>query len=241
MEGNARAWWRKYPSALLCAAIVACAGSRSGLREPAWEIWIVTDPPNARCSANFHGRAIATLGSTPGPIQVDSALSPLEITCELAGHLEYRETLGVAFLQEFEGVKYAKGVSVVPPPPSAAKSLVSLGLGIIGLNPFMVAYSVTDLATPAHGGEPTYDFATSYRSPVLVLTPATFPSETTRDEYFRGRRSSLEESAAAARARVNAACRSTNCTQDLAQVDKLLMDRLEALDAQRDVVRIVNN
>lgn len=238
-----------------------------------------TDPPGATCSIVQNGVVVAAVAATPGTANLPLVfcqlclspraedVPPFEVACIKPGYLASRLTFAVQWAHTVaveealpreppatESAGAAAGAAGSAVALGAAGSMGSMGaLGAAALAPVLLpiaAAGVLVAIVATKDRPPKYDYA--YRPlPELLLTPATFGSESDCDAHFASLQTRLKATRDAQRSNIDAQCRFWPCkASDPAPcpdpvcerrrtiADEQLKSQLDQIPALRTQVRI---
>jgi hypothetical protein len=214
-----------------------------------------TDPPGATCTFLRRGAIVATIDATPATAMVprpctiadectgstpNESRAPMEIVCRKEGYLDLRRSAVVANAAAIEAEAGMKPVAC----PSDYLYYAFGYAALVG-----IAVATVELMAPDVCDKHGYYFA--YR-PVseLVMTPATFATQSACDAFFDGHRARLEAIAGDKVKRIDETChwwpcgpadkpcRHPYCEAQWARVDEQLHRDLDPILASREGVRI---
>jgi hypothetical protein len=228
--------------AAIGVALAGCASTGDITRGRTQEVLLQTDPPGATCTVVRNGAALATI-YTPGAATIERRGEPIEVSCTRQGYLAHRES----FVSENAAyVESDEGVDREPTPGEAAARDVAAGvsstaiqlgasLGVAGAAVAAPILLVGLVAAPAYG---IYQYANNppyaiRRTPIMLLTPASFESPAEREAFFAYRIAQLQAYAEAELAQGKDKCSGGYCKYLFGKIESAHKARLDSLDADR--------
>ena len=208
-----------------CWVLASCATAPKAPDAPppgTQALQVRTDPPGAICSILQNGVAVASVAATPGTANLPlvfcrfclspgpEEVPPFEIVCSKTGYLASRLTFAV---------QWAHTIAAEQAPPRDGSDAETAGVvagvfGTVGATALQLSplgpFIGLGVAIARANDPPRYDYA--YRPlPELLLTPATFDSESDCDAHFASLQTRLKATRDAQRSYIDAQCRFWPC------------------------------